>query len=141
MGPRKKPFLHILFLLLFVALPLTVRAQGKGRTELQHRRVIRIDRTEIIPQSIELKPGEAFVWVNSAPATAQVVFDTYPGQNAVCAHGEGDFSQAHSRLLPFDSSPTCTLEPGTYTYTVYRQVAYRSGGADVRRLRAAIVVR
>lgn len=89
---RRKPFLSILSLLLFTFLPLTIRAEEGGIANPQGSRVIRIDGTEIIPRSVEIKKGESLMWVNSSPVFAQVVFDTDLGQKVACAHSAGTSS-------------------------------------------------
>ncbi len=131
----------ILFLLLVTSLPLTARAKEEGRADPQRSSLIRIDRIDIIPWMAEVKQGEALTWMNSSSVSAQVVFDPNRGQQVACAHEQQENSQAGQVLLPVGSSATCTLEAGTYTYTVYRQIAHRTGGGEVRRSRGVIVVR
>lgn len=136
----RKPFLLILFLLLVASLSLTARAEMGGRADPRRSNLIRIDRTGISPWMAEVKQGEALTWMNSSSVSAQVGFDPNRGQQVACAHEQQESSQAGQVLLPIGSSATCTLEAGTYTYTVYRQIAHRAGGVEVRRSRGVILV-
>jgi plastocyanin len=114
--------------LVLTALPFPSRAEEKENEHLRaNLNVIRIERSDVFPETAEVKASEAVAWTNYSGTSVEIRFNKETVKQLQCTEQsplqmiEDDAVFSSGEIRSSEVVTLCQFAPGEYEYTVRRR--------------------
>jgi hypothetical protein len=119
-------------------------AEKEHEHALKEHRVVRIGRVNLFPPTLEISAQDAAVWLNLSSGPVEVSLDKDVVMHMHCKEPvlfklAKDGTLRSGKIPAFGSATICSLDPGTYEYTVVRPAV--SGSGQMSQLKGTVVVK